>query len=287
MNRGRNSDHPPRQRRLLVLRRTLSKIVDHPRTSVALGVLGLAATVATFILSEAGPSTLNRRNVSSAPAVTNPREASQGEPPSPELQPSCDDFRQAATQTRGGQLSIDSPGQIDGGSGNVRARVLPDGAFREILRASIGDEIEVATLLHNSAFTSAEVSSISASISAERRGCWSIVVTPSVPSSPNEQPVLGPALIRLTHVAPSTLEYVDGSTGLFDEKGHALATELADGVTAKGISLPYGVSGGASDFLKFRLRIRARPGATLSPSVQGSPGADPPEARMAIVARGT
>lgn len=108
-----------------------------------------------------------------------------------------------------------------------------------------------------------------------------------VPSSPDQHTLLGPALIRFEHVVPATLKYVGGSTGLFDEKGHALATGLADGMTEKGISLPYPVSGGTSDFLKFRLRIKARPRATLSSSVQGRPGADRPKTRMAIVIRGT
>lgn len=255
MTQGRNSGHQSTHRRWKVMRGGLGKIVDHPRTSLAIGVLGVAATIATFILSEAGSSTKHPKDTMSTSSAH--RQSSEAPEPGLSSDASCRDFRETASRGQAKQLPIDSPGQIDGGDG-LRARILPNGSFRSLINVSVGSEVEVSALLHNSAYSSADDVSVSASISAEGEGCWRIIVTASGPSFPGDHPQLGPSLIRLKHASPAALEYVMGSTSLLDERRRILSTDLRDGVTRGGISLPYAVPGGSAYFLDFRVRIKGR-----------------------------
>jgi hypothetical protein len=162
-------------------------------------------------------------------------------------------------------LFIDSPGQIDGGSG-LRVRILPNGEFRQFITASTEDEVEVAVLLHNSAYSSADGVSVFVALASYREACWRIIATASAKTYPDYHARLGPALILLKHAGPASLEYTKGSTELFDEQGRTLATDLRDGVVEGGISIPYAVPGGTAYFLKFRARIMAHPAQTVLPS---------------------
>jgi len=151
---------------------------------------------------------------------------------------------------------VDSPGIIEGGSGNLRARVLPDGDFQSLLDVSLGNEVEVKALLHNGNYSAADGLSASASIAGDRGVCWRLMLTVKVPSAPGEEPRLGPALIFLRHAGPATLEYVPGSTELLDEQSHVITADLPDGVARGGIALPYDVPGGTAYFLSFRIQVK-------------------------------
>jgi hypothetical protein len=155
---------------------------------------------------------------------------------------------------------------IGGGSGDVRSRVLPNGTFLPMIKVPIGSEIEVKTLLHNGAYSAADGVSVSASVVAYHGACWRIVVTARAQSSPGDEPSLGPTLILLRDGGPATLEYVPGSTKLWDERSKIITADLPDGVTQGGISLPYAVPGGTAYFLSFQVRIEANQRQAGEPS---------------------
>jgi hypothetical protein len=249
-------EQPSNRRVWRAIRQALRKILDHPRTSLAVGLLGLVATVATFVLSDGDPSPDGLRNATSESKQTSPG-GQPSEMPQPLLgsDASCNEFRKTAARTRGRQLFVDSPGQIGAGPG-LEARILPNGKFRDLLNAPAGSEVEVSARLHNSAYSAAEVVSIAASISARHQRCWRIVVTVTVLAFPKDHAQVGPALILLKSPGSATLEYVKGSAKLLDEKGHALAEGLSDRVIRDGIALPYAVPGGTSYYLNFRVRIK-------------------------------
>jgi hypothetical protein len=250
---------PSDRHRWNAVRRQLGKVLDHPRTSLAVGVLGVAATVATFVLADAGTSA-KRPGLSKSPSpLTSPgRQSSRTPIPLLSGDASCNDLRQSASQTRGTRLFIDSPGQIGGGTGALRARLLPNGGFLPLISVSVGNEVEVSARLHNPDYSSAEGVSVSASISANREACWRVVATVGVKSFPVGRSQLGPALIRLQGLGRATLEYVAGSTALLDEQGHTLVASLPDGITTGGVALPYAVPGGTAYFLSFRVRVKPR-----------------------------
>ncbi len=237
------------------LRQVLAKVVDHPRSSLAVGLLGVVATFATFALSET-TSTSTQPKDSKSPAEPAP---SRGRSPAPSpllsSDASCGDLRKTATRMHGGRLLVDSPGQI---SGTLSARLLPSGRFHQLLSATIGDEVEFSALLDNPSYSAAENVSAAALISADHGMCWRIVLAAHTSSLPSADPRLGPTLIRLRHGSSARLVYVAGSTRLFDEQGHILAANLADSVTRHGLSIPYAVPGGTTYYLNFRCRIELR-----------------------------
>lgn len=84
------------------MRRQLGKVLDHSRTSLAVGVLGVAATVATFVLADAGTSAKRSGLTRSPSALTSPhRQSSRPAIPLLSGNASCNDLRQSALQTRG------------------------------------------------------------------------------------------------------------------------------------------------------------------------------------------
>lgn len=238
------------------MRRGLAKIADHPRTSLIVGLIALVATLAGLALTlfPPGSATDETSASKSTTAELQPLEA-----PNPLLSSdaSCADFQNTTASVEGTQLLVDSPGRIGSGSGNLKARILPDGEFMQLLEVSLGSEVEVKTLLHNGNYTAADGVSVSASITSDRGMCWRMMVTARVPSAPDEEPRLGPALILLRQGGPAALEYVPGSTKLLDERSHVLTANLPDGVTQRGVALPYAVPGGTAYFLSFRVRVKA------------------------------
>jgi hypothetical protein len=255
----RNPEQPSIRRLWRVIRRVLGKVMDHPRTSLTIGVIGVLATLATYLLSQPGSSAEPPRSPTFSSGSASTRGHSS-QTPGPLLSgsASCSDFRGTAGHPRRERLLVDSPGEIGGSTEDVRTRIPPSGNFLQILNVSIGDEVEVAALLHNPSYGAAEGVSASASISASRGVCWRIFVRVRVQSFPSDHPRLGPALVRLKRGGPATLEYVRGSTELLDEHGRTLAADLADGITQRGISLPYAVPGGTAYLLHFRVRVKAR-----------------------------
>jgi hypothetical protein len=215
----------------------------------------LLATLAGLALALRGSGTSTSATSASDPAI---RDHQSAEAPTPFLSSdaSCDDFQKIAADVGGRRLLVDSPGRIGGGSGNVRARVLPNGTFLPLTKVSVGNEVEVKTLLHNGNYTAADGVSVSASITVARGDCWRIVVKAKVQSSPGDEPRLGPAIVLLKDGGPAALEYVSGSTKLLDERSHVITEDLPDGVTRGGISLPYAVPGGTAYFLSFRARVK-------------------------------
>jgi hypothetical protein len=122
------------------MRRGLAKIADHPRTSLIVGLIGLLATVAGLALAlfPSGSST----GVTSASESTSPN-SQQPLAPLLSSNASCSDFQDTSTSAHGTRLLVDSPGRIGGGSGNLKARLLPDGEFLPLLDVSLGSEVEV------------------------------------------------------------------------------------------------------------------------------------------------
>lgn len=82
--------------------RAVAKILDHPRTALAVGVVGLAATVVTFELSQGGSGT---RAISSASGV----QFKIGKPPPLNLNEgaNCADLEQAALHSLGRTVFIE------------------------------------------------------------------------------------------------------------------------------------------------------------------------------------
>lgn len=267
MAQGRNPGHPPKRPGWQMVRRGFAKALDHPRTSLAVGVVGVLATVAVALFHPG-----SSRGPSSPSGVDTP--SRQGSyTPSPYLSPdaSCSAFRRTRVRAGVRRVLVDSPGQI---TGLFSARRLPDGKFVPLVNVSVGDEVEVSARLHNPSYSSAEGVSVSASISADHGACWLITATAHVRSLPSDHPPFGPTLIRLDGGGPAELAYLAGSTSLLDQEGHALATGLADPTAKGGLLIPYAVPGGTAYFLNFRLRVeparRHRPGA-VEPSDERPP----------------
>jgi len=255
MTQGAESKRLLNRRGWRVLRRSAATIADHPRTSLIVGVVSLFATLAGLALALWGSGTSTTPTSASDPATLD-RQSSETPTPFLSSDASCDDFQNTAARIGGRLLLVDSPGRIGGGSGNVRSRVLPNGTFLPLTKVSVGNEVEVKTLLHNGNYTSADGVSVSALITADRGDCWRIVVMARVQSSPGDEPRLGPALILLRDGGPAALEYASGSTKLLDERSHIITADLPDGVTQGGISLPYAVPGGTAYFLSFRAGVK-------------------------------
>lgn len=244
---------PPRVR--------LSWLRDISKANLIVGLLGLVLAAAALVipLAQSGgdPSTPADGTTKSIPA-TGSAHSPEAKAPSPLLSgdASCKEFRDAAALGSGTRLPIDSPGQIGGGPA-VRVRVLPDGRFVEVARASPGDELEVSAQLFNGDYSAADGVSVSASISSERGRCWRIIEGARAESFPGAHPRLGPVLILLKGGRSAKLGYVSGSTRLVDERGRTLDAELPDGLIHGWLRLPYAVPGGTSYFLSFRVRVRS------------------------------
>jgi len=267
MTQRRDPGDRPDRRRWQALRRGLEALADHPRTALAIGILSVAATLITYALSSGGGSRQEATSPGSAPRSSS---SSPSYTPDPYLSAdaSCADFSTSALRNSGRQVFVDSPGQIGGGGGSLSARILPNGRFHQLIRISVGEEVELSARLHNPSYSSAEGISVSLSISAERGICWRILAIANVQSFPGEDhPQLGPALIRIGRGESGRLEYVRSSARLLDEKGHTLAAGLADDLLKGGLSIPYAVPGGTAYFLNWRFRVkpaRSRP-ASRSP----------------------
>lgn len=256
MTQGRDSGDPPDRRRWQALRRGLATVADHPRTALAIGILSVAATLITYALSSGGGPGQGTTSPGSAPKGSG---SSPSYTPNPYLSAdaSCADFSASALRSPGRRVFVDSPGQIGGGGGALSARILPNGRFHQLIRPSVGEEVELSVRLHNPSYSSAEGISVSLSISAVRGICWRILATAKVRSFPGkDHPRLGPTLIRLGRGELGRLEYVKSSARLLDEKGHTLAAGLADDLTKGGLSIPYAVPGGAAYFLNWRFRLK-------------------------------
>jgi hypothetical protein len=242
----------------------IARVIAHPFLSVAVAIT--LAVIGWVFFTPSGSDGGGR--IAELP-ITEPPTPEPSESTTDELQPSqapdpllssdasCADFQNTAAAMEGTQLLVDSPGTIGRGSGNLKARILPDGEFLQLLEVSLGSEVEVKTLLHNGNFTAADGVSVSASIAGDHGVCWRMMVTARVPSAPDEEPRLGPALILLRQGGPAALEYVPGSTRLLDERSHVITADLPDGVMQRGVSLPYAVPGGTAYFLSFRVRVKA------------------------------
>jgi hypothetical protein len=256
VTKGKSSKQRLRSHRWEVASRVVGKVVDHPRTSLAVGVLGLIAAFLPFALPQGEPST-NERKAPASSGVAVPAEDSSGTAdPFLSGDASCQEFRKTVVGGVGERrLFVDSPGQI---AGELKVRVVPDGRFHGLIHVPVGSEVEVSALLHNPAYSAAEGISVSASIAADRGTCWRIIAHARTRSLPGVRALLGPSLILLKGGASATLEYVEGSTKLFDEQGRTLAEGLSDDVTTDHILLPYSVPGGTAYYLNFRMRVKAR-----------------------------
>ena len=256
MTQGRDSGDPPDRSRWQAVRRGFGTLADHPRTALAIGILSIAATLITYALSSGGGSGQGTTSPGSSP------KSSGGSPsytPNPYLSTnaSCVDFSASGLLSPDRRMFVDSPGQIGGGGGSLSARILPSGKFHQLIRTSVGEEVELSARLHNPSYSSAEGISVSLSISAERGICWRIIATAKVQSFPGEDnPRLGPTLILIGRDESGRLEYVKNSARLLDEEGHTLAAGLADDLTKGGLSIPYAVPGGTAYFLNWRFRVK-------------------------------
>lgn len=244
---------------------------DLNKASFAVQVFGVVVAVVGVLIAlvvglhalRSGSSTGSQiggdSKATSPPTSHKPSEvqATGPEPPGLSSNASCSDFTNATLHGRGHQVLVDSPGEIDGGSG-MRARVLPGGSFLQVIKVVAGDEVEISALLHNGNFSAADGISVSASISPDHGRCWRLDEAVRVQTSPGGEARLGPALILLENGGPATLRYVQGSTKLEDHEGRTLAVGLPDGMTRGWISLPYSVPGGTAYFLSFRVRVQMR-----------------------------
>jgi hypothetical protein len=244
----------------------IARGIAHPFLSVAVAIT--LAVIGWVFFTPSGSDGGGRvaEPPISGPSESRTDELQPSQAPNPLLSEdaSCADFQNTATPVEGTQLLVDSPGRIGGGSGKLKARLLPDGEFVQLLKVSLGSEVEVKALLHNSNFTAADGVSVSASIVGDSGVCWRMMVTARVP--PDGEPRLGPALILLRQGGPAALEYVPGSTRLLDERSHVITADLPDGVTQRGVELPYAVPGGTAYFLSFRVRLKAEQRPEAKPS---------------------
>lgn len=251
----------------------IARMIAHPFLSVAVAIA--LAVIGWVFFTPSGSDGGGR--VAELP-ITEPPNPEPSESTTDELQPSqapspmlssdasCADFQNTAAPVEGAQLLVDSPGTIGSGSGNLKARILPDGEFLQLLKVPLGSEVEVKALLHNGNYTAADRVSVSASIAGDSGVCWRMMVTARVPSAPDEEPRLGPALILLRQGGLAALEYVPGSTRLLDERSHVISADLPDGVTQRGVALPYAVPGGTAYFLGFRVRVKTEQSSEAEPS---------------------
>lgn len=237
--------------RARLVSRGVAKILDHPRTALAVGVIGVAATLATFAFPDAGS---NRSKGSTASQIA-PTVAGKAPPVNLNEGPSCSDLEQTATNGRARALYVDSPGVIDGGVPGLEGRVVPSGRYGNVVEVDGRGEVEMSAKLHNSDYSTANEVSVDIHVSPYRGTCWRLIGV--VNSKTNGAPSsLGPVLIRLNGGTGGTLEYVSGSTTLFAGQT-VLVPRLADRVLAGGITLPVGIPGGRTYFVNFRVRIRA------------------------------
>lgn len=246
-----DQEQPP-ESRWGVIGRGVAKILDHPRTALAVGLVGVVATVATFEVSQGGSSAPARTTSTGGAVFT-----IGSKPPPLNLNegPSCSDLEQAAQSNGGRTMFVDSPGEIGGGAAALEGVLLPNGRYGEIVEAKPSSEVEMSARLHNGDYSSAEEVTLAVHVSSYHGTCWRLIGV--VNSRTNGLPEkLGPTLIRLNG-GKGDLEYVTGSTTLLDHKGEALVSRLADSVISGGIALPLGIPGGTTEYVNFRVRLQA------------------------------
>jgi hypothetical protein len=248
---GGNDEQPGARRKPVA--NAVAKVIDHPRTALAVGIVGVALTLATFELSKRTTSTPHHRSTGTVGTLAlghklPPLDLNRG--------PSCRDLEQPAAAPSAGRTSFaDSPGNVDGGQPGLEGVLLPNGKYGTVVEAQPGSEIEASAKLHNSAYSSASEVTLTVHVSSYHGTCWRLVGVAN--SQTNASAVsLGPFLIRLIGASGATLEYIRGSTTLFRGDGHVLIPRLADNVTNGGVTLPVDIPGGTTYFVNFHLRIR-------------------------------
>jgi hypothetical protein len=92
-------------------------------------------------------------------------------------------------------------------------------------------------------------------VTAHDGTCWRLIGVVNSRTNGGPEP-LGPLLIRLNG-SKGDFDYVTGSTTLFDSRGNVLVPRLADSVLNGGITLPLDIPGGTTEFVNFRVRMRA------------------------------
>lgn len=214
-----------------------------------MGLVGVAATVTTFTLSDvgsSGPTTTS--GIQTAPGITH-----KLPPPNLSEGPSCSDLEHAKGGRRARAIFIDSPGEIDGGVSGLVGRALPNGRYGNVVEVDPEGEVEVSAKLHNSAYSAASEVSVNIRVSPYHGTCWRLIGVANSKTNGAPSP-LGPLLIRLNGGTSGTLEYMNGSTTLLAEQ-RVLVPRLADRVVNGGITLPVGIPGGRTYFVNFRLRL--------------------------------
>jgi hypothetical protein len=146
-----------------------------------------------------------------------------------------------------------SPGQLQAGSSSLVGRMLPKGAYSQVVHVASGDRIGLSAELNDTAYGDVNGVHLKAIMNPYGANCWRLWVRTSS-AQPGGNVKLGPALVVWKARRATQLTYVPGSTVLLNAKGRVLA-HLQDGITGTGTALPYAV-GPSTMFVNFELEVR-------------------------------
>jgi hypothetical protein len=157
----------------------------------------------------------------------------------------------------GKAVFVDSPGQLETGTQTLKGKVMPRGRYTNVLSVTAGEELALSIKLYDIEDSGVQNVAVSVETAPYGHGCLKITARSHSRTSRGGDVTLGPLLVVFPpgHAAQS-LQYVPGSTELFDEHDKHLG-RLPDGITGAGVSIPYEIPPAKLDvyYVHFRVRV--------------------------------
>ena len=231
---------------------------------ITIGLLVVAIVGAIIAIGRGGGPSGSRspKQQGSSSHTTAVSPATAGQPttqaPPPELNAdaTCATVRNAS----GGQVHravfVDSPGQLAGGTA-IKGKILPDGPFTELLRVANGEELEFSVKLANGEYGAVQGVVLAVATTPGGHGCWGMTARVHSQTEGPGHLTLGRVFVLLQSNHAGSLQYVPGSTELFDVNDKVIA-HLPDGVTRQGVSIPYEIQPAPAGlyYVNWKMRVR-------------------------------
>jgi hypothetical protein len=197
------------------------------------------------------PSTVGRGSTTTSQSTTQPS------PPELNADVTCATVRDAS----GGQVHraifVDSPGQLEAGGRAMLGKVLPHGQYTDLLRVTEGAELEFSVKLWNTEYGAVQGAVVATAATPGGDGCWTLTTRVHSQTEGPGHLTLGRVFVLLESNSAGRLQYVPGSTELFDVNDKVIA-HLPDGMTRQGVSIPYEIQPAPAGlyYVNWKMRVR-------------------------------
>ena len=219
-------------------------------------LIAVAAGLLVFYLTSGGGP---ERSTIGPPTTTTPV-TSTTEPlqPEPNVNDLCSSLLSSVISQRA--TLVDSPGQLEGGP-FLRGKSSSGGGWSILVRVKAGSNLALSIELFDGAYGSVSDVVASVPLPSGSADCWKITATVKWQNDESSLNSLtsDPVFIEGPRSSKLHLEYLSGSTVLYDSKGKEI-TPLSNGVSNSGVFLPYivapaGPSGNGIQFINFNLKV--------------------------------